>query len=205
MIKRFGISLILSWLAACSASLNPSSESRSVEELDSLQIAYYALTDSVNQAWQLLRQDDVQKNVHLQQLLLAMRQSNQYALDTLDTLGQRIMQLKKLNYDAVTADNQYKVRRYDSATVRISEAVVQYAESSENYLTSPTLVYLTDKILAANRSMMLYRLRYDRWSRKFNAFLDDNRNFIATLDSSALRQRQFLFRLVNDHSERDSL
>ena len=205
MIKHLGIGLIISWLAACSASLSPLSESRSVEQLDSLQTTYYALTDSVNQAWQLLRQDDVQKNVHLQQLLLAMRRSDQYSLDTLDTLRKRIRQLKDLNYDAVTADNRYAVRRYDSATVRVSEAVVQYAESEENYSDDPTLVYLSDKILAANRSMTLYRLSYDRWSRTFNAFLDNNRDFIATLDSSALTRRQYLFRLVNDRPERDSL
>ncbi|MGB3778938.1 MAG: hypothetical protein WA960_11320 [Tunicatimonas sp.] len=205
MINRFGIGLIISWLAACSASLNPLNESRSVEKLDSLQTTYYALTDSVNHAWQLLRQDDVQKNVYLQQLLLEMRRSDRYALDTLDTLGQRIKQLKVLNYDTVTAANRYEVRRYDSATVRTSEAIVQYVEGNENYLANPTLVYLTDKILAANRSMMLYRLHYDRWSRAFNAFLDANHDFIATLDSNALRQRQFLFRLTNDRPDRDSL
>ena len=205
MIKRLGIGLIISWLAACSVNLNPPNESRSVEQLDSLQTTYYALTDSVNQAWRLLRQDDVQKNVHLQQLLLAMRRSEQYASDTLDTLGQRIRRLRDLNYDVVTANNQQEVQRYDSATVRTSEAVVQYAESNENYLNNPTLVYLIDKVLAANRSMTLYRLHYDRWSRAFNAFLDTNHDFIATLDSSALRQRQFLFRLVNERSDRDSL
>ncbi len=186
--------------------LTPPNESRSVEQLDSLQSTYYALADSVNQAWQLLRQDDVQKNGYLQQLLLAMRRSNQYASDTLDTLGQRIKQLQDLNYDAVAAaDNPLEVRRYDSVTVRTSEAVVQFAERNQNYLNNPTLVYLTDKILAANRSMTLYRLHYDRWSRTFNAFLDANHDFIATLDSSALRQRQFLFRLVNERSDRDSL
>lgn len=205
MIKRFGIGLTISWLAACTASLNPSNESRSVEQLDSLRVSYYALTDSVNQAWRLLRQDDAQKNVYLQQLLLAMRRSEQYAPDTLDTLGQRIKQLRNLNYDSVTADNQPEVHRYDSATVHTSEAVVQYAENDENYLANPTLTYLTDKILAANRGMTLYRLSYDRWSRTFNAFLDNNRDFVATLDSSALTQRQFLFRLTNDRPERDSL
>ena len=185
--------------------LTPPNESRSVEQLDSLQSTYYALTDSVNQAWRLLRQDDVQKNGYLQQLLLAMRRSNQYASDTLDTLGQRIRQLRDLNYNTVTADNRQEVRRYDSATVRTSEAVVQFAERNQNYLDNPTLVYLTDKILAANRSMTLYRLHYDRWSRAFNAFLDANRDFIATLDSTALQQRPFLFRLVNDRPDRDSL
>lgn len=134
-----------------------------------------------------------------------MRRSDQYALDTLDTLVQRIKQLKTLNYDSVTAANQFEVRRYDSATVYTSEVVVQYAESGKNYLDNPTLTYLTDKILTANRSMTLYRLRYDRWSRAFNAFLDANRDFISTLDSSALRKRQFLFRLTNDRPERDSL
>ena len=205
MIKHLGIGLIVSWLAACSASLNPFNESRSIEQVDSLRVTYYALTDSVNRAWRLLRQDDVQKSVHLQQLLLAMRRSEQYAPDTLDTLGHRMEQLSALNYDSVTAKNQHEVHHYDSATVRMSEAVVQFAESDENYSDNPTLVYLTDKILAANRSMILYRLHYDRWSRTFNAFLDTNYDFIVTLDSNALRQRQFLFRLVNDRPDRDSL
>lgn len=192
-------------MVACSATLSPPNEYRSVEELDSLRTTYYALTDSLNQAWRALRQDDVQKNGYLQQLLLEMRRSEQYAPDTLDTLSQRIKQLKAINYDSLTAANRYQVRRYDSATVHTSEAVVQYAEANGAYYDNSTLVYLTDKILGANRSMMLYRLHYDRWSRAFNTFLDVNRDFIATLDSSALTQRQFLFRLTNDRSERDSL
>jgi hypothetical protein len=204
-MKRLGIILLVCSVAACTATLGPPNESRSVEQLDSLRTTYYALTDSLNRSWRALRQDDVQKNIYLQQLLLEMRRSSRYAPDSLDTLGQRIKQLKVLNYNTVTADNRYQVHRYDSATVRTSEAIVQYAEADSAYYDNPTLVYLTDKILAANRSMALYRLHYDRWSRAFNIFLDANYDYIATLDSTALTQRQFLFRRTNDRTERDSL
>ncbi len=204
-MKRLGIVLLVYCVAACTATLGPPNESRSVEQLDSLRTTYYSLTDSLNRSWRALRQDDVQKNIYLQQLLLEMRRSSRYALDTLDTLGQRIKRLKVLDYDTVTADNRHRVHRYDSATVRTSEAIVQYAEADSAYYDNPTLVYLTDKILAANRSMALYRLRYDRWSQAFNAFLDANYGYIATLDSTALTQRQFLFRRTNDQAERDSL
>ena len=205
MIKRLGIYLIGSGLAACTATLSPTNESRSVEQLDSLRATYYGLTDSLTQAWQVLRQDDAQKQADLMQLLRAMRRSGYYASDTLDALAQRVEQLATFDYNLVTADNQHRVPRYDSATVRTSEAVVQYAEGYADYYADPALFFLTDKILAANRSMILYRLHYDRYSRAFNAFLDAHRDFIATLDSSALTQRQFLFQRINDRSERDSL
>ena len=200
-MKRIGISLIISWLAACSTTLNPPEDSYSMQE-DSLRTVYYQLADSLNQAWNVLRKDDATKNARLQRLLSEMEQTGNYAADTLDSLESRVEQLAQLEYDSVTVGNEHRVHRYDSATVAISEAVVQYAETRAGYTRYPGLVYLTEKILDANRSMMLYRLSYDRYSRRFNQFLDEHHGLIAVLDSNGTSaQRRFLFRLVNDRPE----
>ena len=167
-------------------------------------MVYYQLTDNLNQAWEVLRQDDTTKTNRLQRLLREMRQAN-YATDTLDSLANWVSRLGDLHYDSVTVENEHLVHRYDSAAVAVSEAVVQYVETRPDYIRHPVLVYLTDKILDANRSMTLYRLRYDRYSRQFNQFLDEHHALIATLDSSASpAQRRFLFRLVNDHPSTDT-
>ena len=200
-MKHIGIGLLISWLAGCSTTLNPPEEYYAMEG-DSLQTAYYALTDSLNQAWSVLRQDDAAKNARVQRLLHEMKATGHYATDTLDSLERWVEQLAQLDYDSVTVGNEPRVHQYDSATVAVSEAVVQYTETWTNYDVNPALVYLTEKILDANRSMMLYRLSYDRYSRKFNQFLDDHHAAIALLDSGGVSaQRRFLFRLVNDHPE----
>ena len=198
-MKRISIALIMGWLVACSTTLSPQGEHHSVEQLDSLQAAYYGLADSLNRAWSVLRQDDATKTTYLQRLLREMNQTDHYAADTLDSLKNLVEQLASLNYDSVTVGNEHQVHQYDSATVQVSEAVVQYAETRLDYSDNPVVLFLTEKILDANRSMTLYRLSYDRYSRAFNTFLDEHYDLIAALDSSGISaQRRFLFRLVND-------
>ena len=200
-MKHIIVGWMMSGLVACSTALSPAEEHPPLPE-DSLQTVYYQLTDSLNRAWDVLRQDDATKNTRLQRLLHEMEQAGSYASDTLDSLERLVDQLADLNYDSVTVGNEPRVHRYDSATVAVSEAVVQYAEARADYTNHPVLLYLTDKILDANRSMMLYRLSYDRYSRRFNQFLDNHHASIAVLDSSgASAQRRFLFRLVNDRFE----
>ena len=195
------IILAIGGLAACSTTLNSAEEPYPLPE-DSLQAVYYQLTDSLNRAWNALRQDDATKNDRLQRLLHEMKQTDDYAVNTLDSLERRVAQLADLDYDSVTVENEHQVHRYDSATVAVSEAVVRYAEARPDYTNHPALLYLTDKILDANRSMTLYRLHYDRYSRLFNQFLDDHHALIATLDStSSPARRRFLFRRGKDHSE----
>ena len=197
-MKRLGYGLLWGGLTACSAVLNPPEEYYSAEN-DSLRTVYYELTDSLNQAWSRLRKDDADKNAHLQRLLQKMKQTDYYQQDTLDSLEVLLDKLAGLNYDSVTVGNEHHVHRYDSATVAISEAVVRYAEEYADYTRYPALVYLTEKVLDANRSMTLYRLGYDRYSRQFNRFLNEHHDIIAVLDSSGVSaQRRFLFRLVND-------
>ena len=203
-MKRIMIVLAISGLAACSSLLNPPEEYYSLQD-DSLRTVYYGLADSLNQAWNVLRQDDASKNERLQRLLHEMQQTGYYAADTLDSLESLVQELAGLDYDSVTVGNERRVHRYDSATVEVSEAVVQYAETRPAYIQHPALVFLTEKILDANRSMTLYRLSYDRYSRKFNQFLDNHHASIALLDSSgASAQRRFLFRLVNDRPENNN-
>ena len=198
-MKRISIGLVISGLAACSSTLNPPEEYYSMPS-DSLRIVYYGLTDSLNQAWNVLRQDDATKHTHLQRLLHEMKRTGYYATDTLDLLESQVAELARLDYDSITVGNEYRVQRYDSATVVVSEAVIRYAEARPDYINHPALVYLTEKILDANRSMMLYRLSYDRYSRRFNQFLEEHHTLL--LDSSGtLAQRRFLFRLVNEHPE----
>ena len=189
---------IVGGLTACSTTLNPAEEYYAPG--DSLQAVYYQLSDSLNHAWDILRQDDANKNIRLQRLLREMRQSGRYASDTLDSLSGLVAQLAELDYDSVTMGNEHRVHRYDSATVAVSEAVVQYAEARSDYEGRPVLTYLADKILDANRGMALYRLRYDRYSRLFNRFLDDHHTMIATLDSGATPQRRFIFRATGESS-----
>lgn len=198
MTKCLSFGLLISGLAACSAILNPPEEYYSGES-DSLRTVYYGLTDSLNQAWEVLRQDDARKNARLQRLVHEMRQTDYYQADTLDSLEMLLDRLSGLTYDSVTAGNEHRVHQYDSATVAISETVIQYAEVHAEYLDNPALVYLVERILDANRSMMLYRLSYDRYSRRFNRFLDDYHAVIPTFDSSSSSvQRRFLFKLTND-------
>ncbi|MEQ9437948.1 MAG: hypothetical protein RIG62_02830 [Cyclobacteriaceae bacterium] len=193
------LSIVWFWLLGCSTTINRQGEQVSIEQFDSLRSTYYSLNDSLNYAWTTLKQSDDQKLAYLDQLLQEVSKSDLVSRDTLDTLQQMVEELRQITFDSVTMANAQQIRQYDSLTVLVSDSLITLTDRYPDDGEHPRVMYLTDKIISENSSVMLYRLRYDHFSRDFNRFIEENKELMSTLDSTGRPVfKRPMFKLVNE-------
>lgn len=189
--------------AACSSRFNQQTEQQiSDAEMDSLRHVYYQLNDTIRVTWSSMIEDDDEKLADMQLLLNEIRKSDFYSTDSLDSLSQMLDALRLIRYDSISVGNPSLIQRYDSLTQLTSETIVRYAEDLPAGNYDPMISVLTDRVLTASSSAVLYRVTYDRFIQDFNVFLEKYKNLMSTIDSSGNSvYKRPTFRLVNDYQE----
>jgi len=198
--------LLFFLFAACTSRINRQKEDQLTEEqFDSLRTVYYGLNDSLAQSWAVMMEDDDKKLTNLQLLIDEIRRADYYGADTLDSLELMVDMLKDLRYDSVSVANSMLIDSYDSANDVVSNTIIDYVDDMQADAVSPMISVLRDQIVNSNNSILLYRIRYDRFSEDFNIFLEKYKNVMSTIDSSGGPvYKRPMFRLVNDFREEDN-
>ncbi|MEK6481601.1 hypothetical protein WJR50_28920 [Catalinimonas sp. 4WD22] len=205
MKNAIWILLLFLFAAACSSRINQQTEEQLTDEqFDSLRTVYYGLDDSLSHAWTVMMEDDSKKISNLQLLLDEIQKLKSNGTDTLDSLRQMVSMLEEMRYDSVTVRNSERIDKYDSANTAVSNAVLDYVEKIPEAEYNPMINVLVDQVMSANNSVLLYRIRYDRFSEDFNIFLEKYKNVMSNIDSSGGPvYKRPMFRLVNDFREEE--
>lgn len=196
----------IGWFTSCSTTINRQGEQVSIDQFDSLRTTYYHLSDSLNYAWTTLQQSDAQKLQYLDQIIRELTTNKIIDSDTLVLLDQMIHNLRELQFDSVTVANTQQIHQYDSLTAVVSDSLLSFADQAMTATDNPRLVYLADKVISENSSVVLYRLRYDKMSQAFNHFIEENKELMSSLDSTGRPVfKRPMFKLVNDPSAESGL
>lgn len=197
--------IFFSMAAACTSRLNrQQDEQYTAEQFDSLRQVYYDLYDSLSMSWATMIEDDDQKLANMELLLSELKAQTATPADSIDSLMQMVQQLREVRYDSSTLRESDRIDRYDSITSEVSEAILSYTDSLAEEEISPVINVLRSKIVSANNSVLLYRIRYDRFTEDFNRFLEQYKNVMAEIDSADLNaQKQPMFRLINDIDKKE--
>lgn len=197
--------LIFLFAVACSSRINQQTEEQLTDEqFDSLRTVYYGLNDSLSFAWSVMMEDDSKKINNLQLLLEEVEKLDLQKNDTLDSLSQLVLMLDQMRYDSVSVSSSALIDKYDSTNTMVSNAVLDYVEGIPEAAYNPVINVLVDQVMNANHSVMLYRIRYDRFSEDFNTFLEKYKSVMSSIDSSGGPvYKRPMFRLVNDFKEEE--
>jgi hypothetical protein len=162
---------------------------------DSLLITYLALTDSVDQNWAIMIDDDDDKHVLMKRLLLEVSYTNNYDKGRFDELNNLIEQLKELRYDQKSMSNSSSIDEYDSATFDLSDQIFLFARNHPRFENTPLMGELIDDISAKNNYILMHRIHYDNWVKELNAFKEKNKEQLISNDASIETAKMPLFQL----------
>ncbi len=166
-------------------------------DADSLMINYQALVDSVQANWAIMISDDDDKHVLMKRLLLEISYTNNYDKDKFEELSESVDQLKDLRYDQITMSNSQLIDAYDSATMDLTDQIIQFAREHPRYADYPMMEELIDDINAKNNYILMHRIHYDSWVKELNSFKENNAEKLNELDPSVDTEGMPLFQLAS--------
>lgn len=146
------------------------SERTDQQHLDSLMITYKALTDSVQQHWEVMIADDDEKLQLMKRLLLEVSYTNNYDKSKFEELNTQVDELKASRYDQKTMSDSDLIDDYDSATWQVTDQIIQFARSHTRYDDFPLMQELIDDIHGKNNYVLMHRIHYDNWVKELNEF-----------------------------------
>lgn len=146
------------------------SEHTGQQHLDSLMITYKALTDSVQQNWDVMIADDDEKLQLMKRLLLEVSYTNNYDKSKFEDLNTLVDELKVSRYDQKSMRDSDLIDAYDSATWQVTDQIIQFARSHPRFEDFPLMQELIEDIHGKNNYVLMHRIHYDNWVKELNAF-----------------------------------
>jgi hypothetical protein len=168
---------------------------------DSLTDTYLALQDSVLQSWNMMINDDNRKLEAMDGLLHELVVSRAADLIVLDNYKERLQQLKRSRYTQKTMSNAHIVEEYDFASNALISELISLAESQKEFAYNPTLQKLADQIRTADQRVETYREQYDNITVRYNAFLENNREYLKDIDMDSSLEKKPVFHLAEEEVE----
>jgi hypothetical protein len=165
-------------------------------EADSLTEIYLNLQDSILLAWNLMINDDNQKIKAMHNLLHELQIAGRFNPSQLESIEQRVEQLKKIRYTPKSMKNSDVIDEYDFASNSLVAELVTLAESHSAYSYNSTLQNLVEKIRTAEQRIENYRLAYDAIVLEYNQFLIANKEHLRDLDLAGALEQKPLFQMV---------
>jgi hypothetical protein len=167
-------------------------------EADSLTEIYLNLQDSILLAWNLMINDDNQKIKAMHNLLHELQIAGRFNPSQLESIEQRVEQLKKIRYTPKSMKNSDVVDEYDFASNSLVTELVALAESHSAYSYNSTLQNLVEKIRTAEQRIENYRSAYDAIVLEYNRFLTVNKEHLRDLDLAGALEQKPLFQMVSE-------
>lgn len=169
---------------SCQGPQTSNREKISMKEVDSLRTVYYNLRDSIRTSWNAMMEDDNEKIVDMKRVLQEIQYTPTLDSATFDSLYEAIEQLEQIRYDQQSMAQSKKIDQYDSATLTLSDSIVQFVKNHPKYDNYPYMEKLIDNIMDANQKVLLYRVKYDNFAKKYNRFIENHQQIIEEIDTS---------------------
>jgi hypothetical protein len=184
--------------AWCSCEHKPRTETTHFTKADSLTDSYLALQDSMLQAWNAMINDDNHKLESMHNLLHELMVATQIERPLLQSLEVRLDQLKHSRYTQKTMGNPDIVSEYDFASSALVGEIISLAEQQTQFVYNTTLQKLVENIRTADQRVNNYRAEYDRIASEYNAFLEQNKQFLTEIEADTFIEKKPLFQMVSD-------
>jgi hypothetical protein len=177
-------------------------EQLSAEQLDSLRATYYALNDSLENAWQQMVEDDEKKLAYLRRLVEEVANTNNYSEEEYQTYMNMIDGLANMRYTQETMINSEVIDEYDSASSEVISRITQYAYNHPNFENYPLMQELIDDLNQAQSMLLIYRSRYDMIAKNLNDFIEENQHRLIDKDNTKVQyKKKPLFEYPNEEGD----
>ena len=162
---------------------------------DSLTDLYLSLQDSMLQSWNIMINDDNQKIKAMHNLLheLSITSSS----TELHTYEEQLEHLRDLRFNQRSLAHEDIIEEYDLASNLLVTQLIGIAETRTEFAYNTTLQKLVEEIQVADRRVNLYRQEYDAVTKKYNSFLQANKNYLYEISEKDSLELKPLFQMTN--------
>jgi hypothetical protein len=180
-------------LVNCGRKIDP--QTPTFTKADSLTDLYLSLQDSMLQSWNIIINDDNQKIKAMHNLLHELSITSSSA--ELHAYEEQLEHLKDLRYNQKSLAQEDIIEEYDFASRLLITELIGIAESRTEFAYNTTLQKLVEEIRVANQRVAFYRQGYDAITRKYNSFLQANRNYLYEINENDSLELKPLFQMTN--------
>ncbi len=184
-------------LFACVGSKTKTEQSN-FTKVDSLTETYLVLQDSMLQTWNVMINDENEKNKAMHQLIHLLIASPEFEKDGLVSLEQRLEQLERIRFSQKTISNPHVVEEYDFASNSLISELLSQIESAPNLQVNTELQMLVDQIKISDQRVALYRSDYDSVASAYNSFLERYKAYLQEIDLNLNQEKRPLFQMASD-------
>lgn len=162
---------------------------------DSLTDLYLSLHDSMLQSWNIMINDDNQKIKAMHNLLheLSITSSS----TEFHTYEEQLEHLRDLRFNQRSLAHEDIIEEYDLASNLLVTQLIGIAETRTEFAYNTTLQKLVEEIQVADRRVYLYRQEYDAVTKKYNSFLQANKNYLYEISEKDSLELKPLFQMTN--------
>jgi uncharacterized membrane protein YheB (UPF0754 family) len=165
---------------------------------DSLTDHYLSLHDSIHRVWNMMIKDDNQKINAMHHLIHELMVSHPDELESLKALEERLNQLMRARYTQKSMSNSHVVNEYDLAANEIAAQLLGTTTTKTEFSYNKTLQKLVEEIRQADVRINLSRFEYDSIATTYNAFIDQNREYLKETDETLSLEKKPLFRMASE-------
>ncbi|MBX2963933.1 MAG: LemA family protein [Cyclobacteriaceae bacterium] len=170
----------------------------SFTKTDSLTEIYLNLQDSILTAWNLMINDDNKKILAMHALVHELQVTGKFDAEKLETLDERIQQLKRIRYTPKSLANTDVIDEYDFASNSLVAELISLAESHSAFAYNTTLQSLVETIRTAEQRIENYRTEYDAVVTHYNQFIMANRDHMKEIDNTGTVEKKPVFHMVSE-------
>lgn len=198
-MKKIGLLILLSVIVYALFNCGGRREERLTEDqLDSLQATYYALNDSLENAWQVMIEDDDKKLAYLRRLMEEISATNNYDEEVYESYMKMVDALASMRYTQEMMDSDV-IDEYDSATNAVIGKITSYAYDHPDFDNYPLMNELVSDINQAQSMVLIYRSRYDIIAKNLNEFIEENEHRLIDRDNTKVQfKKKPLFEYPNE-------
>lgn len=198
--KHYFVSLFIVSLslAILSCETKKNSSITAFTRIDSLTEIYLSLQDSVLNTWNVMVKDDNQKITTMIGLMHELKIGGQFSLEELQSLEQRVEQLKRIRYTPQTMHNVDVIEEYDFASSSLVTELIAMAESHTAFSYNKVLQNQVEKIRAADLRVENFRVEYDATAQTYNNFIEAHLEFLKEIADNETLNKKPLFQIVSE-------
>ncbi len=174
-------------------------ETHNYTQLDSLTETYLNLQDSLLITWNVMVKDENEKLRSMHELLQSMTIADVFDKSQLIALEQRLEQVELIRFNQKTMSNQHVVEEYDFASNSLITEILSLAETNTSFVEKKELQPLIDYIKVADQRVTFYRSDYDFIAKKFNQFVEKNKDQMKEIDQDSTNNKRPLFQMASDN------
>ena len=200
-MNRLSIKIVMAcWVLGLMACAGNKSNTEKVNftKADSLTETYLVLQDSLLQTWNVMINDENEKNKSIHEVIHLLISSPELNKESLISIEERLEQLERIRFSQKTISNPDVVAEYDFASNSLISELLSQIEANPSLQMNAKIQNLVDKIKNADQRVLVYRSEYDSAASAYNFFLENYKSYLTELDQNLSQEKRPLFQMASD-------